>query len=35
MYEQEFMENLETPEQVRNKMAERLYELKDRREAER
>ena len=35
MYEQEFMANLETPEQVREKMAQRLFELKDRREAER
>jgi Spy/CpxP family protein refolding chaperone len=35
MYEQEFMANLETPEQVREKMAQRLYELKTKREAER
>jgi len=27
MYEQEFMANLETPEQVRQKMADRLDEL--------
>lgn len=35
VYEQEFMENLETPEQVREKMAQRLFELKQRREDER
>lgn len=35
MYEEEFMANLETPEQVRQKMAERLNELKQRREEER
>ena len=35
IYEQEFMANLETPEQVRNKMAERLFELKSQREKER
>lgn len=35
MYEQEFMANLETPEQVREKMAQRLFELKNKREAER
>lgn len=29
------MANLETPEQVREKMAQRLYELKERREQER
>ena len=28
MFEKEFMENLETPEQVRQKMAVRLDELK-------
>ena len=32
MYEQEFMANLETPEQVREKMAQRLFELKNKRE---
>jgi hypothetical protein len=32
MYEQEFMDNLETPEQVREKMAQRLMDLKQRRE---
>jgi hypothetical protein len=32
IYELEFMANLETPEQVREKMAQRLYELKERRE---
>ena len=32
VYEQEFMANLETPEQVREKMAQRLEELKLRRE---
>ena len=35
VYEQEFMESLETPEQVRAKMAERLNELKAQREQER
>ena len=35
MYEQEFMANLETPEQVREKMAQRLMELKSKREEER
>jgi Spy/CpxP family protein refolding chaperone len=35
MYEQEFMANLETPEQVREKMAQRLQELKEKRESER
>lgn len=35
MYEQEFMANLETPEQVREKMAQRLMDLKQRREEER
>ncbi len=35
MYEQEFMANLETPEQVREKMAQRLFELKNQREQER
>jgi len=35
MYEQEFMANLETPEQVRDKMAQRLFELKEKREKER
>ena len=34
-YEKEFMENLETPEQVRAKMAERLSELQSQRESER
>ena len=34
-YEVEFMQNLETPEQVREKMAQRLAELKDKRESER
>ena len=29
------MANLETPEQVRDKMAERLFDLKNRREQER
>jgi hypothetical protein len=29
------MENLETPEQVREKMAQRLFELKEKREQER
>ncbi len=35
MYEEEFHANLETPEQVREKMAQRLFELKQRREQER
>lgn len=35
VYEEEFMANLETPEQVRQKMAERLNELKNKREDER
>ncbi len=35
VYEEEFMANLETPEQVREKMAQRLNELKQRREEER
>jgi hypothetical protein len=35
MYQREFHENLETPEQVRGKMAERLAELKSKREEER
>jgi hypothetical protein len=35
MYQEEFQANLETPEQVREKMAQRLMELKTRREAER
>lgn len=35
MYQEEFQANLETPEQVREKMAQRLMELKERREAER
>ena len=35
VYEEEFMANLETPEQVRQQMAERLNELKQRREEER
>ena len=35
MYEKEFMENLETPQQVRQKMAERLTFLKEKRETER
>lgn len=35
MYEHEFMANLETPEQVREKMALRLIELKQKREEER
>lgn len=34
-YEREFMEGLETPEQVRQKMAVRLAELKGMRETER
>ena len=35
MYEKEFQDNLETPEQVRAKMAERLGEIKIQREEER
>lgn len=35
MYEQEFLQSLETPEQVRAKMAERLETLKTKREEER
>jgi len=35
LYEEEFMANLETPEQVREKMALRLNELKQKREEER
>lgn len=35
VYEREFMDSLETPEQVRAKMAERLNELKAQREEER
>ena len=35
VYEEEFMANLETPEQVREKMALRLNDLKQRREEER
>lgn len=35
MYEKEFQDNLETPEQVRAKMAERLNEIKAQREEER
>lgn len=35
MYEKEFNDNLETPEQVRQKMWERLQELKSIREQER
>lgn len=35
MYEKEFQDNLETPEQVRAKMAERLNEIKVQREDER
>lgn len=35
MYEKEFNDNLETPEQVREKMFERLQELKGLRESER
>ena len=35
MYEKEFNDNLETPEQVREKMWERLQELKGARESER
>jgi hypothetical protein len=35
IYEEEFMANLETPEQVREKMALRLNELKQKREEER
>lgn len=34
-YELEFMANLETPEQVRERMAQRLVELKNKREDER
>lgn len=34
-YEQEFLEALETPAQVRDKMAERLSTLKEQREVER
>ena len=34
-YEQEFEANLETPEQVREKMFERMNYLKDKREVER
>ena len=34
-YEQQFMAKLETPEQVRDKMAQRLQELKGKREQER
>lgn len=32
IYEQEFMAKLETPEQVRQNMADRLFELKGARE---
>lgn len=35
VYEREFAENMETPEQVRAKMYDRLVELKDKRENER
>lgn len=35
MYEQEFMASLETPEQVRAKMAEKLKGIKEKREMER
>jgi hypothetical protein len=35
MYQKEFLANLETPEQVREKMAERLFELKEQRNLER
>jgi len=35
MFEKEFMENLETPAQVRAKMQVRLDTLKEQREAER
>ena len=35
IYEQEFNDNMETPEQVREKMFQRLTHLKDKREAER
>ena len=35
LYEEEFMANLETPEQVREKMALRLNDLKQKREEER
>lgn len=34
-YQQQLLENLETPEQVRVKMASRLFELKAKREEER
>lgn len=34
MYEQEFLANMETPEQVRAKMAVRLGEIKVQRKAE-
>ena len=34
IYEQEFNDNLETPEQVRDKMWERLQHLKGKREQE-
>lgn len=35
MYEKEFHDNLETPEQVREKMFQRLQDLKGKREEER
>lgn len=35
IYEKEFQDNMETPEQVREKMFARLTELKDKRESER
>jgi hypothetical protein len=35
MYQEEFLTSLETPEQVREKMAERLFELKEQRNQER
>lgn len=35
IYEKEFQDNMETPEQVREKMFQRLTELKDKREEER
>jgi hypothetical protein len=35
IYEKEFLDNLETPEQVRQKMAARLAELHAKREMER
>ena len=35
MYEQEFLANMETPEQVRAKMAQRLDEINAQRKAER